>query len=641
MASTYFGDFPLMTYTLDPKATSADDVVTNIFRRVAFTELLLRNASSFYPYQIKESDTPESIAHKYYSDSRYFWLVTLVNNIIDPVLDWPLNYQDFKAMIETKYGSLANAQQQSGTYLLELNTVNSNTEVARALTIIDQYAFDSRGLQVVPYVDTFTRTTVGNDYQTLPGHNINLTDPIAGFVVANNALSTVGSGAALLSHDMPVDQYINATIGPVANATGIITLGVRAGITHDKLSGYFADISCNGANVVIYKYEEFDWVAQTGKTILTEYNFAANATTAIANNMQYRVAAFGDVITLHKNGNLMIHAIDTSSLITGTKGMVGLKTKTSITTLEVGPDGMLGRQEDFQRGMIGQNPEDHQKTQSPTTDFRYWNDNSHILNGPASGIFVSGSGSTPLVTIHSGGSYGFVTANTPMPDTEDHSITVTVGRMITANPAFIQVAVRGTADNVADLWTGYDYQITSNGSFSLQRCVSANATNGGNVYVFSGNNSPLGQIADGDKLTVTAQNTAISYYRNGVLEATYDDPAPLSGVTCGFGLRHGVGGAVTLNYHLTNVTITPILANSVYQFPVYTNTLVPQATELAGRVYSFPDATTVTTTVNTGSLSAYDVEVLKNDKKRQIKLLKKDYLLRARAELARLTGNEV
>jgi hypothetical protein len=98
---------------------------------------------------------------------------------------------------------------------------------------------------------------------------------------------------------------------------------------------------------------------------------------------------------------------------------------------------------------------------------------------------------------------------------------------------------------------------------------------------------------------------------------------------------------VTLNYHLTNVTITPILANSVYQFPVYTNTLVPQATELAGRVYSFPDATTVTTTVNTGSLSAYDVEVLKNDKKRQIKLLKKDYLLRARAELARLTGNEV
>ena len=639
MASTYFGDFPLMTYTLDSTATSADDVVTNIFRRVAFTELLLQNASSFYPYQIKESDTPESIAHKYYGDSRYFWLVTLVNNITDPVLDWPLNYQDFKAMILNKYGSLAVAQQESGLYLLQLDSVNSNTEVASALTVIDQTAFESRGLQVVPYIDTFTRTTVGADYQILPGHNVNLTDPIAGFVIANNAISTTGSGAALLTHDMPANQYIDATIGPTANATGLITLGVRTGITHDKLSGYFADISCNGANVVLYKYEEFDWIAQTGKTILTQYNFAANATTAIANDMQYRVAAYGNLVTLHKNGNLMIHAVDSSSMIQGTKGMIGLQTPTSITTLTVGPDGSLGRQEDFRRGMIGQNPEDHQNTQSPSTDYRYWNDNSHILDGPAAGIFVSGSGSTPLVTIHSGGSYGFVTANVPQPSTGNHSITVTVGAMITANPAYIQVAVRGTADNVGNHWTGYDYQITSNGSFSLQRSVNANTTAGGNTYVFSGNNSPFGSLSPGTQLSVVAQGSAISYYRNGTLEATYSDPSPLNGTTCGFGLRHGVGGATTLQFHLTNVTMAGILANSVYQQPTQSNALVPQATEVNGRVYSFPDATTVTTTVTTGSLSAYDVEVLKNDKKRHIKLLKKDYLLQARAQLARLTGN--
>lgn len=641
MASTYFSNFPLMTYTLDPQATTTNDVVTNIFRRVAFTDLLLQNASSFYPYQIKDSDTPESIASKYYSDPGYFWLVTLVNNIVDPVLDWPLNYRDFTSMIEVKYGSVANAQSQIAYYMMEIQTNNSNTEVSQAVTFIDQVAYEARGIQVTPYTDMFERTSVGPDYQILPGHNVNLTDPISGFIIANNSLATTGAGAALLSHDMPEDQYIEATIGPSPNSTGIITLGVRTGITHDKLSGYFADISCNGANVVLYKYEEFDWVSVTGKTILSQYDYAANASFAVANNSVFRLSAYGDIIRISRTGNVIVAATDTSNVITGTKGMIGLQTPTKITTLTVGPDGMLGQQEDFLRGMIGQKPWDHRSTQSPSTDFRYWNDMTHIFFTNGGGIFVSGTSPTPFVTTAAAGGgtlYGFATSN--IKTSADHSISLRVGKNITNNPGFMQLAVRGTADNVADHFTGYDYQITSNGSFSLQRSVTANATNGGNVMVFTGNTSPFGQLAPDDVLLVSAIGSTISYYRNGILEAAYNDPTPISGTTCGFGLRNGSPSSPTLDFHLENITITPILANTIYQFPVMSNNLAFQATEVAGRTYTFSDGTGVTTTVNRGIMSAYDAEVLKNDEKRTIKLLKKDYLLQARSELSRLTGSD-
>jgi hypothetical protein len=217
---------------------------------------------------------------------------------------------------------------------------------------------------------------------------------------------------------------------------------------------------------------------------------------------------------------------------------------------------------------------------------------------------------------------------------------MTIGKLITNNPGFVQLAVRGTADNVADHFTGYDYQITSNGSFSLQRSVSANATNGGNVMVFSGNTSPFGQIAPGDVLTVSAVGSAISYYRNNILEASYNDPSPISGTTCGFGIRDGSPPVVTLDHYFTNITITPILANTIYQFPVLSHNVAFQATEVTGRAFTFPDGTTATTVINRGIMSAYDAEVLKNDAKRTIKILKKEYLLQARAELDKLTGTK-
>ena len=90
MSDPYFLNFPLRTYTLNPSPQVGEfDVVTDIFRRVAPIRNLLQHTLMFYAYEIQEGDSPELIAHKYYGSVDYHWLVTLMNNMMDPVLDWP------------------------------------------------------------------------------------------------------------------------------------------------------------------------------------------------------------------------------------------------------------------------------------------------------------------------------------------------------------------------------------------------------------------------------------------------------------------------------------------------------------------------------------------------------------------------
>lgn len=148
MATKYFSNFPYFTYTLSPQDTSANDICTNIFRRIGFLETLKNTAQAYYPYSIKESDTPEIIAHKFYGSADYYWVVTTFNNIIDPLLDWPKQSQVFLRYIQSVYGSIELAQttihhytktitKQSSfydyptteTFVIDLDTYNSLTSL--------------------------------------------------------------------------------------------------------------------------------------------------------------------------------------------------------------------------------------------------------------------------------------------------------------------------------------------------------------------------------------------------------------------------------------------------------------------------------------------------------------------------------
>ena len=78
--------------------------VRNIFTRITFSDLVKKTGAVFYPYTITEGERPDTIAHQYYDDSRYSWLVYMSNAMFDPYFDWPLTTNEFDNFITEKYG---------------------------------------------------------------------------------------------------------------------------------------------------------------------------------------------------------------------------------------------------------------------------------------------------------------------------------------------------------------------------------------------------------------------------------------------------------------------------------------------------------------------------------------------------------
>lgn len=114
--ANYFNFFPTTFYSVDANNRVALDVVTNIISRFSFEKSLKENTNVFYPYDVKDTDTPESIAYKLYGDAERHWMVLILNDIIDPQYDWPLKYPDFINYVNDKYAAngAANATIQTG-----------------------------------------------------------------------------------------------------------------------------------------------------------------------------------------------------------------------------------------------------------------------------------------------------------------------------------------------------------------------------------------------------------------------------------------------------------------------------------------------------------------------------------------------
>ena len=97
----YFNQFPGIDYDL--KGDGNRTIVTDIFRRVKARSKIVNNVSAFDKYDVQEGEKPEDVAYKMYGDSDYFWVITLVNNIVNRYYDWPLDEYVFQQYVKDKY----------------------------------------------------------------------------------------------------------------------------------------------------------------------------------------------------------------------------------------------------------------------------------------------------------------------------------------------------------------------------------------------------------------------------------------------------------------------------------------------------------------------------------------------------------
>jgi hypothetical protein len=97
----YFRKFPLVTYHLQ----NEDRLVMDFLHRWAFVESVKSNASAYSQWTIRESDTLRGIAMTLYGSEHYFWVIMMMNDMIDPLYDWPLSDKDLKIYVDHIYGA--------------------------------------------------------------------------------------------------------------------------------------------------------------------------------------------------------------------------------------------------------------------------------------------------------------------------------------------------------------------------------------------------------------------------------------------------------------------------------------------------------------------------------------------------------
>lgn len=79
--------------------------VVNIVQAVQPASFDLGNFYIFQKYQVSSGELPESVSYKLYNTTDHFWTLLVINNIVNPYLDWPLSDDQVESYTTKKYGA--------------------------------------------------------------------------------------------------------------------------------------------------------------------------------------------------------------------------------------------------------------------------------------------------------------------------------------------------------------------------------------------------------------------------------------------------------------------------------------------------------------------------------------------------------
>ena len=145
--SEFFQHYPQINYDISGAKPIKTNTAINIMMKAKIKSILTNDIVNYFPYTIPDSERPDITAYKMYGDVKYTWLIFLINDIHDPLFDWPLNSREFGNYIKNKYGSLNSAKNTVHHYEQIIRTRTEATGTTEALPEkkieIDETSYDA------------------------------------------------------------------------------------------------------------------------------------------------------------------------------------------------------------------------------------------------------------------------------------------------------------------------------------------------------------------------------------------------------------------------------------------------------------------------------------------------------------------
>ena len=147
--ANYFRNIPKVKYDINGAEPNKFLNVTNIMKRISFKPSVIEDITDYYPYRVKDGERPDIISHQKYGSVAYAYLIMLVNDIYDPIFDWPLSAQQFEKYLTNKYGSVSSAMGTTKYYYqvirAEVARTGTSERVPAVKFIVDQTTYDALG----------------------------------------------------------------------------------------------------------------------------------------------------------------------------------------------------------------------------------------------------------------------------------------------------------------------------------------------------------------------------------------------------------------------------------------------------------------------------------------------------------------
>ncbi len=165
--ANYFSSIPNVDYDINGTEPNHFRSVTNIMSRVRFKPSVIENITDYYPYRVQEGERPDIVSFNTYGTVAYAYLILLINNIVDPLFDWPLPTRQFENYIIEQYGSVSAAQVTNKYYYQIIRAEVPRTGVSERVPeykiIVDQTTYNSLDASVRSAQSVYDWETEQND----------------------------------------------------------------------------------------------------------------------------------------------------------------------------------------------------------------------------------------------------------------------------------------------------------------------------------------------------------------------------------------------------------------------------------------------------------------------------------------------